>query len=92
MNRPRTGYKSYKSAINGVSKYVQDHFSNCIEKTSSPPTFFKRLNLLMISFLKENNFEFKNGGSYSVMDYNANKVQDNWKEFKEWLKNHNAGE
>ena len=46
----------------------------------------------MISFLKENNFEFKNGGSYSVMNYNANKVQDNWKKFKEWLKNHNAGE
>lgn len=87
FDRPSRGYGSYNSAINGVSKYVNTHHPKLIQvQNKDANKWFSQLAVLMQTFLESIEVKHKKKKSFSASDFNANLVQDNWKAFKEWLK------
>jgi len=86
FDKPKHGHKSYDSALNGVAVYQQKNHKELIFSKDGNQ-YFSKLGKLMIVFLKENDFDLKDNGSYSAIQYNANVVQENWAKFKEFLKN-----
>lgn len=86
FKKPRFGHKSYHSAINGISKYINENHKELIPKVKDPNQYFSWLGRFIKMFLIEEDLAFKSGKKHSVVDYNANIVQDNFKLFKEWIK------
>ena len=85
FDRPSNGHKSYNSAINGVALYVQSRDFEVINKCKDANQFASKLSKLMRRFLSDLNLPVKNNGHWKSSDYNANVIQDNWNEFKNWI-------
>ena len=86
FNKPKFGYKGYATAINGIANFQQEHYPSLIQ-TKDPNQYLSKLGGLIRHFLEISGIEYKKEKSYSAIDYNANLVQENWKQFKEYLKN-----
>ena len=86
FNKPNYGYKSYHSAINGISNYIQNEERFRL-KNNEGGKFFSKLADLMIIYLSEKKLNFKNNKKFSSMDFNANIIQEDFKTFKKWLEN-----
>ena len=85
FKKPSTGHKSYGSALNGVSLYIQNNHYELI-KSKEYSQLKSKLSKLLCKFLIEKGLPIKNNGKQSSSDFNANVVQQNWKAFKEWLR------
>jgi hypothetical protein len=85
FNKPSYGHKSYESALNGISSYVSSKHKDLIPTPKDWGQYKSKLAKLIKKFLKEQSLDYKASGKDSAVDYNANQVQDNFKEFKEWL-------
>lgn len=78
------GYKGYATAINGIAKFQQEYHPSLIQ-VKDPNQYLSKLGGLIQDFLEKQEIEYMKKKSYSAIDYNANLVQDNWKQFKEYL-------
>lgn len=87
FNRPYSGHKSYESAFNGVALYIQGNFKNLL--TGNNNRVFSEVNEVMRNYLKEKGLKAKENNKSSSMDFNANVIQNDWKSFKNWLKEQN---
>jgi hypothetical protein len=85
FNRPSRGHKSTDSAINGIARYVQNRSYQVIPKIKDGNQFGSKLHKLMREFLKENNLDCKDNGSYKSAWYNSNVIQNNFELFKNWI-------
>lgn len=84
QRKPKFGYKGYKTAGNGISKYIVTNHKGLIEAKDGFQ-FFSLMNKLCIEFLKYNNLPHKDKGDFTSQDYNFNQVQENFKLFKQYL-------
>ncbi|WP_439132399.1 hypothetical protein [Polaribacter sp.] len=85
FNKPSYGHKSYNSAYNGILNYIQDNHQDVIPKTKDVNQYFSKVNKLIRKFLKSKNLKVKDNGSSNSAHFNANVIQENWKEFKQYL-------
>lgn len=83
FNKPYKGYGSYQSAVNGIANYIQNYERFRI--SGNPNMFFNKLSDLMILYLSEKKLKFRNNKKISSMYFNANMIQENFKNFKQWL-------
>lgn len=84
FHKPKFGYKGYATAINGIAKFQQDHYPSLIQ-TKDGNQYFSKLGGIIRSYLEQKGVEYKKEKNYHAVDYNANLVQENWNDFKQYL-------
>ncbi len=87
MNRTKYGNKSRASAFNGVLNYMYKHHNSYFTNTLKPFLTFQECNAICVEFLTSIESKFKEEYSSDNSEYNANRVQDRFSDFKQFLKN-----
>jgi len=85
IKKPRHGHASIESAFNGVLMFIYKNYPN-VQTEKDVFKWFGEANALMILFLTSIEKPFKEGNSDKARTFNANKVQDNWADFKKYMK------
>lgn len=85
FKRPSFGHKSYDSALNGIINYTFNN-DNSIFKGLDGNQRRKKVGLIMKGFLRYMKIEHRIKGNEKDLRYNANLVQNNFKEYKKYLK------
>lgn len=73
-------YKSKETGFNGVLRYIYDNHSSMIPKAKDPNQIFSFVRKLQREFLIKKGVSFTRNKEHY-------KTQENWKEFKDFLKN-----
>ena len=83
FTKQRYGYKGSKSAYEGIRHYLAKKYEMPYKAKGGE----KKVKLLMLAFLKENDTKFREGFNGLDTHYNARRIQANFQNFALWLKN-----
>ena len=83
----RKNLNKKQSSLVGIVNYQQKYYPELIVRVSGRG-YYNKLSEIIRQFLKSlNNIPFKDEDTFTALYYNAGLVQDNWKQFKEFLTN-----